>query len=101
MNVLWLMFGIVVLAYSIAGIELYAKLVFHFRGQPIVVLFYLAWVALFVIGPMFIIDYASRNVTRLSFSDGFPAFVLWLFGFAGYVFLVRRKHLMKVFGPPS
>lgn len=101
MNFYALGFGVLAFVYTALGTEVYAKLVNAFRGKWVVLLFYAMWIGLFIIGPMFASDYISRNSDLFSVEEGTAAFLLWLACITAYFFILRRKYLIRMIGPPE
>lgn len=99
MNHYSLLVGAALIIYTVLGTEVYAKLLSSFRGRWVVVVFYGVWGALFMIGPMFVMEYCSQALHLFSLEERKPGFFLWLAGVTAYLFLFRRKHLSKLVGP--
>ena len=101
MNLYSLAVGGAAIAYTALGTEAYAKLASLFNDRWIVLVFYATWIVLFMLGPMFVMDYFAQNLHWFSLEDRKPGFFLWLAGVSAYLFLLRRKYLLRKVGLPK
>lgn len=101
MNLYALGFGVLAFVYTAIGTEVYAKLVHAYRGQWVVLLFYLMWIGLFMAGPMFAMDYISQSLDLFTLEERKPGFFLWVACITAYFFIIRRKYLVRMIGPPE
>jgi len=98
MNIGIIIFGFAAILFSSVCIELYARIATSINSDWKRLILYILGIALIMGAPMMSIKYLVGSNESFTKENQHIPFSLWLVGIAIYVFVLRRKHILRSIG---